>query len=350
MPPKQPPTNLRFSFKKAVAEARRDFPKETAKTTFADLSTPAGRQYLVKWAETHPAIRKHPLPLRENFVMETENNALRNGFMVLTKSETDDFLLVFSGADHPTAMHFPMHSSQQFIFDHELGHIVAPGGLSALEKRPPKREGTLSVAHYGETIAQFNRGETVADTFAVLRGIQRGTLSREEIAELAMMRTFDSWAHGSYTHLTTTAIDALLAYSDTGTLATLTPAAQLRLTADHAAKYGLSAQDCGSLACDFYLAERDRMYNTMETEAPKHPLEQKLENLFAILSTAPENSATFYIAARVFQSTISKGYIDHVGKIETIAPGIDWDAALKKIDARAPEAVKTRLSRLPKPS
>jgi hypothetical protein len=354
-PPQQPPIKLRFSFQKAVAEARRDFPKETATTTFADLSTPAGRQDLLRWAEKLPDVQKRPAPLREAAVIEIAALADLRGFMVHGAVDTDEKLLVFSGAGHPNGRGF----SQQFIFDHELGHIVVPGGTTPLEQPQPRDGKTLSLAQYGAHITTSNHRETIADSFAVLRGIRRGTLSPEEIAMLGVTRAFDSWAEGRYTHLTTTATDALLAYSGTKPLAALTPAEQRDFTVQHAALHALSAQDCGSLAVAFSLAERIRMSGmgeqddqkgTSPAQKQKHPLEPKLENLFYILSTAPENSVTFYIAARILHSTAGKGYIDHAGKIENIAPAIDWSAALAKIDARAPETLKAQLNRLPKPS
>lgn len=160
--------NLKFDFNEAVAEARRDYPAETARTTFFRLPAFFWRRRVRQWvAEVNGA----PQPkLAAEIIKDIERNKSALTSTIVKDGQT--FTLITMETSKPR-FNDVLHSLS-FLFNHELGHVVAPNGLPAGVRDPVTRE-----------------HERTADIFGLLRGVKQGSLSARDGFILASDRAFE---------------------------------------------------------------------------------------------------------------------------------------------------------------
>lgn len=203
------PDSTAFNLAAAAEAARNDYPRETKRLSFIDLSQDDGAEQAVAWMRRNdPAMP--PYEVTAELTTTRQANAfLRriNGEVLLGARSTPRTR--YLGGDPAT--------EAAYAFDHELGHAVTAYGLPAGAER-------------GAQMHQRARWEIQADVFAVLRGINRGTMTREQAYTLSHNRAM----RPPGPHVTSPAIDMALGEKTDEQIRAMTP----QQIADMAIGYG----------------------------------------------------------------------------------------------------------------
>ena len=293
-----------FDFDRAVAEARAEFPRETADTTFINGSDPDAIQQLYNWA------RKEGLRTIEweNIVRYPE----RERPLSLSGHNGGTVLMMFPHNPTPT---FPGHPDKcnQLTFDHELGHIVSGKGM-----------GTDLAADYTEH---------VADSFCVLRGLRRGSLQKTDIPVIAAQRDAGFLIYGGLSHLTSMSLDAIAINPQNIDYKALSPKGVIRLAEKHAAVFENKAKSYNQLDDVAAIGKPTRQ---SEGLCPDERAEKRLHALTTICMNNKPSSMAFYLAARILTGAIRNGgmkYLDTEIKIDRDNP--HWQSVLDTVMQRA---------------
>jgi len=201
-----------FDFNAAMEAARRDFPQETAKITFIDLSAQDAADKFRDWLLASPHNTKK---LTEKLVTE---NIRKNGFTRLR--DTGEIVVAVNPNSASHHLRNPGHEGL-FAFHHELGHALTSASLSRVTN------GDDILAHVAA------RHEVAADVFAVLRGIAGGTLTREDAENLSLSRAMAPPGP----HATSRALDMLLAEHTDADIKKMTPHAMRDISLVYAELY-----------------------------------------------------------------------------------------------------------------
>jgi len=148
-----------FDFDEAVAQARRDFPKEMKNVVMLDSSAPDFYQKVMALAEE--------IGLNHNQTQNLFKHG-EKGKAVATEMNGFQIALVPAGRDAKLGQ-FPddQYKSSYFCFQHELGHFVVPK------------------AHTSSSNKDENWREIAADFFAMTRGLQAGVFDKQDVVNQA---------------------------------------------------------------------------------------------------------------------------------------------------------------------
>lgn len=146
---------------------------------------------------------------------------------------------MFTGKDQSAEM------EAMAVFDHELGHLVVPGGY--FSKDPTLRE-------------------TAADTFAVLRHIQRYGDDSKAIEKAGWRRAFDFVTSGDAGHFTMLTVDEVAKLKDTLDIKNMTPTQTVELASRLALEHTPHADVTNAIAYEFEPV-RVTMQRTQNIEA-----------------------------------------------------------------------------------
>jgi hypothetical protein len=290
---------LLFDFSKAARRAVQDYPDELAETIFIDGDT---KQVV---ADTFTDHRQKKLS-----TMTSE------GLMKLLRNDLFGDALAFAwGSPHrergmmyrrPSQEDNPFnvgHGSEaaEMIFDHELGHILVPGGMRGTEK---DAYATLA-------------SECRADAFAAIRRLQRAGAAADDLAGYCSATCYGYFT-GTEDHATAPVVDRIRIDGQAGKFARLSPAETLATAEYYATNYNPSPESWAEVA---------RVY------APvlKTRFEEKALDGYAIAETMlklPVDSLAFRMGA---------GALDHAFRKqpEVFAdPDSGWDGLRAKLKAR----------------
>ena len=297
--------DIPFDFAKAVAEAKRDYPAETRNITFIDIDAPDAPAQYAAWMDKLKSPQSHA-------------RAAYSGADKLT-ADMGAFAMGFEGhvvvavhgqkPDRPAgkAEGIPQGRWLQYVFDHELGHAIVKGGMKDGILNPPP-----------------NFKESIADSFAVLRGLRNGTLDRSDIREIADARVEEFMTRQGLPqqHLTTMALDALVINPKQIDFCSLSNAEIKAVARDYAKAFSNDQKTNLALIGSKFCHEGGRLSDSN--------LQSHVKNLVKLAETAPPESSAFYIALRALKTPLAEKTL----AAETTAPA--WRAKLQELQARAP--------------
>jgi hypothetical protein len=271
-----------FNFDQAVEEAKRDYPKETRNVTFIDTSAPDAAEKLLAWAKEAGFSKTQ----YEALLDKMENQVA----FATASNSTDHKLLGMPVTRAPEKYGFKgeKEKSAFFTFNHELGHLVIPGGLA--------NESTKSTEYR----------EHAADTFAVLRSLQQGVLDKKDIVNKADGRGQEMLFTGDLTHLTSMSLDAVAINPKNTDFISLSKKAIIKIAQKHAARFETDAKAEKSLQAVRRAGMQAQYDGDIETA-----VEQRLHALSYVCLTARPDTMQFYIAARILNNAIESGEISH---------------------------------------
>jgi hypothetical protein len=310
-----------FSFKEAVKEARRDYPQETRNISFIDMSTPAARGDFKAWLKTtNLPGGKSTSPYDETADEVFDNFLNGDGFVAYRDKSTGRAALLYN----PKSQAVDHMFSKQFIFDHEFGHLLVQNGLADFVDLKDKP--VLKPVDYAQILSATVKAESCADTFALLRGIRRGQIGEQEINDVSLTRGMESVLESSVTHLTMTAVDALLVDHKLADLAKLTPQQQKDFAGEHAE---INAPEALSLVfCQ---------YNFRPSSEHRRDAREQLLNLAKVVMEASSDSLEFYVAARILSTAVRTGAVDYVGPLADNLPKSALGEMKEALRERVPE-------------
>lgn len=294
-----------FDFERAVEEARRDFPKQTQHVTFLDGSRPDAFEKLYAWAvEQKMRTIQWDRMLAPWF--ENKNAGAIPGM--------NGGMLLIMHPDNPSnTFRGDADKCNHFTFDHELGHIVSPKGS-------------------GPDI-DADTAENVADSFATMRGLQRGTLHKPDLERLSALRDAGFLLYSGLNHLTSMAVDAIAINPRNTDFISLTPQETARL----ASRHGLAFDKPPRLMEKFEKVAKIGKPGYDDDGLPlTERLEQRLHALTEICMKAKPSSMVFYLAARIVINAIDHGgatYVDEPVRLNGENP--HWQDLKESILKRA---------------
>lgn len=284
-----------FDFNKAVADARRDYPRQTRNTTFVDLDAHDAMEQMADWIEKLDEDSKEAL-YRSGTLREM--NPESDGFTI-SSLYGDERIVATHSRHNPFLPFFPDEPEKQaaFVFFHELGHVVVPWA-----------DIPTSYAEHG------------ADVFGVLRGISKGIFNKKDVKQLADARLM-TYFHGlDIQHLSTMALDAVVINPKQIDFLSLTPKQVARIAAEHAAAFANPPDaECAIVNATIGgWSERDMFRNFAE-----------------IAATSDGLSREFYIAARLLKPLMDENL---PAAIVAAAIGIkhaDWEKVKEALARKA---------------
>lgn len=197
-----------FDYAAAVLAAQRDYPQETARVTFVDLSSPEAPQQLRDWLrKASPAFIRS---LGETEKPETAIFHTVEKFLAKNGSAEVDYAtgnILVASASRPKSKYLgPTATIAQeaaYAFAHELGHAVARNGFTA-NWRGLTRDGKPSL----QDALPHERAEAemAADVFAVLRCMSQQNMTPEQAKAVSLTRAL----RAPGIHTTSPALDAAL--------------------------------------------------------------------------------------------------------------------------------------------
>jgi hypothetical protein len=226
-----------FDHAAAVLAARRDYPLETARVTFVDLSSPDAAAQLRDWLRAaSPAFIRSlgDTEKPETAIFHAVEKFLAKNGVAEVDYATGKILV--ASASRPKSKYLgPTATAAQeaaYAFAHELGHAVARNGFTA-NWRGTTRNGKPSP--HDALSHERAEAEMAADVFAVLRNLSQQTMTLEQARAVSLTRAL----RAPGIHSTSPALDAAL--DDTGN--TILSLQDVRATAEtvaqrHAPKAG----------------------------------------------------------------------------------------------------------------
>jgi hypothetical protein len=293
-----------FDFDRAVAEARAEFPEETADTTFINGSDPDAAEQLYNWA-----LKEGLRTIEWTFAAPYAHNERP---LSMSGHKGGTVLMMFPHKPTPTFANDP-DKSNQLTFDHELGHMVSGKGM-----------GNNLAADYTEH---------VADSFAVLRGLRRGTLQKSDIPAITAQRDAGFLLYSGIDHLTSMSLDAIVINPKNIDYQALSPQQVIRLAEKHAAAFENKYKSYNQLDDVAKIGKPTRQDEGLCVE---DRAELRLHALTTICMNSKPSSMVFYLAARVLTGAIKNGgmtYLDTEFKIDASNP--HWQNVLQNVMQRA---------------
>lgn len=309
-----PQGNDGFDVSAAAQAAAKDYPRETKGMTFIDLTAPDGVADAMAWTKrAEPGMPAYEVAALRDIT--TQANAL------LRRAPNGERLLAARSQARTRFLGGDMAAEANFAFDHELGHAVTSFLLPLGAER-------------GAQLHQRARWEIQADVFAVLRGINRGTMTREQAYSLSNNRAMR--APGA--HATSPALDMLLGDRSDEQIRAMTP----QQIADMATSYGemmapkqgeiealarkldwvrTEAQETQPKADDLRLRERlKKVFSDIRGHSPRSAAlptgqvkvrrltnEEWLENVADVFNDASSGMLARNTAAHILQSVFTTG-------------------------------------------
>lgn len=202
------PPSPAFDHAAAVMAARRDYPQETARVTFIDLSSPDAAQQLRGWlGAASPAFIRSlgEMEKPETAIFHAVEKFLAKNGVAEVDYETGNILVASASQPKSKYLGATATTAQEaaYAFAHELGHAVARNGFTANWRgltrhgQPSQRD---ALPH------ERAEAEMAADVFAVLRGLSQQTMTLEQAHAVSLTRAL----RAPGIHTTSPALDAAL--------------------------------------------------------------------------------------------------------------------------------------------
>ena len=286
----------KFDFEQAVAEAKRDYPKETKEIVFINTSSPDLYQQLDKFR-----IEAKLTPQQfENLIERAQNQeavaTVMNGHKIIAiPAERSAERGQFPGSQF---------KSNYFCFQHELGHFVVP-----------KAHGKVDGAR------EEDWRENAADFFAVTRGIQAGVFDKKDIIDQATNRSMSSLlSYGDIHHITTMTLDAVAINPKNIDFLSLSKDDIKNVAMQHANAFEFKSGTHSQFS-DMMSAGK----KVFDLEDKSEAIKIRLNILHDICRDAPANSQAFYLAARILDKVMEVGAVTN-GKesIKIDTSGDEW--------------------------
>jgi hypothetical protein len=295
-----------FDFEQAVADARRDYPKQTANLTFIDTSAPDFAEKLEEFAKKAKLTSAQYNHILKNAESATALATEMNGHdLMLIPVKREGEKQSFPGDDYKSAY---------FCFQHELGHFVVKDAQGI-----------------GGGTGQYK--ENAADSFAMIRGLQAGVFQKSDLLALADKRGQEMLMTMDFDHMTAMSLDAIAINPKNIDFISLSPKEIAKVAERHATTFG-----AGSRAdSKFSKMQGKHGYTTDEYGAvlPK-VIEAKLLSLQEIAMSSPAKSQEFYIAARILNNVLETGTIKLGGLEHKVDVNTDhWKDAKKALMEKA---------------
>ncbi|MDI1226317.1 MAG: hypothetical protein PSY14_01345 [bacterium] len=298
-----------FDFEQAVADARRDFPKETKDITFIDTSAPDAFEKLTEWAKMaglSPTQYNDMMDNAENMNALTKN---ANGYkLVAMPAKREGANESFSGDSYKSAY---------FCFQHELGHFVVPqahaSDTSAVRKTTQWRE-------------------HAADTFAMLRGLKDGVFQKKDLIDLSDKRGHSMLLTEDVTHLTSMSLDALAINPKNTDFISLSKKEIIQISKAHAEEFQIE----GKMNSRFVTLQMNgrRAYQAGATD--DEVVQGKMRELQEIAMSSPKDSQEFYVAARILNNVLETGVLKSGGIEQKVDVSTEeWKEAKKALMEKA---------------
>lgn len=206
---------------------------------------------------------------------------------------------MFTGKDQPAEREL------MATFDHELGHLVVPGG-------------------YYSKDSCFR--ETAADAFAVLRQAQRYGDADEAIKKAGWRRAFDFVMSGDAGHFTTLSIDEMKPLMDKLDVKAMTPEQTVQLAQRFALAHTPHADVTNNVAKSFHPV-REALQET-------HDIKEALKVLAEVSLSSDTAYYTFKIGSRVLKSFLDGDVRNAKDNTVFELKGDYWDGVRQKIAER----------------
>jgi len=292
-----------FDFNAAVAEAKRDFPALTQNVTFINGDDPDAKHRLRAWAIAQRLRTVEWDRLVEPMFDNQRACAIpghAGGYVLLMHPSAPSMRF---GADADKANHY--------TFDHELGHIVTKRGTGDLP----------DVAEHS------------ADSFAALRGLQRGTLTKADVQRAADMNDAGFLIYCGLSHLTSMSLDAIVINPKNIDYTALSPQETAALADKHAKAFHLRPRSYNTFA------PIDEIGKPKWNDAglpPAERVEARLHALTDIAMHAPPSSMLFYLAARLIVNAVEHNGVTYAGQqVALDGKNPHWQSLKDAVLARA---------------
>ena len=279
---------LRFDFNAAVADARRDYPQQLKELTFVDLDGADALPEIALWVTARSGETINMLAERGSLNRMTPGSY---GFSVADPHS--DATLLASHGSHVTPLRVfadDPYKQAAFVFLHELGHLVI---------RIAQESG--------------NPDENAADAFALIRGMQLGIFTMDDVKRVADTRIQSYLDHKDTEHITTAALDWIRVNPDDIDFMSLKPVEVAAI----ARAYGLALGSSNAEENNFLTA------HVRLTDAPE--AWEKMMRLSALALTADGGSANFYIAARILNRVLADKTVDETLPVGFTPGNQYWD-------------------------
>jgi len=298
------PTTPKFDFDQAVAQARRDYPAETAQTTFINGDDPDAREQLYKWAVSQ----------RKRTIEWDDMEAYLENKRPFSSDSREEGTVLMMHPSNPTKS-FPNDpdKSNYLTFDHELGHIVAPKGM-------------------GKGIPR-DVTEMVADSFAAIRGLQRGTLTKQDVQTMADQRDAGFLLYSGLDHLTSMTLDAIVINPKNIDIHSLSPHDVAQIANRHANAFEHKRGSYNKFAPIEEFGKPTWHDAALPAE---ERVEQRLHAVTEIAMTARPSSMSFYLAARMIINAVEHGGVTYNGETVELKGGkAHWQSVKEAVEKRA---------------
>ncbi|MBI1216615.1 MAG: hypothetical protein GC185_12455 [Alphaproteobacteria bacterium] len=289
-----------FDFEAAVADARRDYPKQTEKITFIDTSSPDADEKLLAWANMAGKNQRQ----FDAMMQHKESNSAFAG------EGNGHKLIALPTRRGPDEGAFPGDEAKSayFSFQHELGHFVVPN------------------AHATDSDASTEHREHAADTFAVLRGLKQGVFSKADVVTLGDGRCIAMLLTQDITHLTTMSLDAVAINPKNIDFISLSEKDVLKIAQKHADAFEMSYQAESRFASIQGIDRRGRAQGRPLDEI----VEEKMMKLQETAMSSPAHSQKFYLAARVLNTALETGHFKYAGQEVKVDVTTDYWKSVKE--------------------
>ncbi|MCC7036447.1 MAG: hypothetical protein IT560_03985 [Alphaproteobacteria bacterium] len=295
-----------FDFEQAVADARRDYPKQTANLTFIDTSAPDFAEKLEEFAKKAKLTNAQYNHILKNAESSTALATEMNGHdLMLIPVRREGEKQSFPGDDFKSAY---------FCFQHELGHFVVKDAQGI-----------------GGGTGQYK--ENAADSFAMIRGLKDGVFKKSDLLALADKRGQEMLMTMDFDHMTAMSLDAIAINPKNIDFISLTPKEIAKVAERHADTFGAG----GRAESKFSKMQGKHGYTTDEYGAVlPEVIEAKLLSLQEIAMSSPAKSQEFYIAARILNNVLETGTIKLGGLEHKVDVNTDhWKDAKKALMEKA---------------
>jgi hypothetical protein len=296
--------HIPFIFEEAVAELRRDYPRETEDVAFINGNDPDGPAQIRQWCVD----QKMPKMIWDrwmyNLVCQEETIAFKVGDKHLIALFPDNMSFFFQDA--------PDKGKFMALF-HEAGHLIQPRGM----------EHDVDIK------------EISADSFAILRGISKGLWSKEDILEVSSVRSAGFMLGGHTSHLTSMSLDAIVINPKNIDYSALTPQQVTKLADHHASAFRHKNTVSNKLEA---VADIGKGSDDTDADPIQERVEKRLTALTAICATANPLSTEFYVAARILKDAIEHNGFTYGRERMTVhidGSSSRWQSVLDTINTRA---------------
>jgi hypothetical protein len=297
-----------FDYAREVAQVWRDFPGTREKLMFIEATAGAKLIHPDRFAGKEIAeqfVQENNLALYVERIFVSEG--MRNSFCKPLRDGRKILFLVTEKHVHDMVDHAaPLAQETIFVFDHEVGHAIVPGGT--------------------HNDATANGAECAADAYATIRHLQRFDADSPTIDALVANRSFDfvfreSW-YGK-DHFSSPVVEKILEQRYDIDWNSLTPAETVRMARKFVLEYEMDTAALQMLENDFRPLHAQAKNIEYGSAAPIMELAEKI--------LATDSSDVFKYGGAALQLCLDKGCGD------TLLKGRYWNNVRKKLAEKQKE-------------